>query len=281
MTPTPTRIRICLALALPLAVALHGSQDSDPQAVALLTAVAQRLDGIDHRGTLLIVQTSGADTLRTQRLQFWMHFPPAGDSLRVLTHVVRSSGRSGASQKFWHWLYSDGRERQWIYLSGVGKLREIARRRREPLALFDFDELTLSEADIAGMIHTLLPGATDTDAGTTVSPARGILDGLLQIRSVPRKGYRRKGRLRRPATTLLWIDPARLLIRQAESYSTKGSLTKRIVVLRTMQAAGLSWAAELEVQDIRRGTITRITLSDLAVGQEPDLGLFRPRADDH
>ena len=262
---TSTCIHICLALAL--AVSLHGGDDSDPEAVALLTAVAHRLDGIDHRGTLLIVQISGTDTIRTQRLRFWMHFPPAGDSLRILTHVVRFAGQGEAGQKYWHWLYADGRERQWIYLSSAGKLREIARRRRQPMALFDFDELTLTDADIAGMIHKLVPGETGTP------------EELLQIRSVPRKGYRRRGRLRRPATTVLWIDPARQLIKRAETYSAKGSLTKRIVVLRTVEMAGLSWALELEVQHIHRGTFTRITLSELNVRQEPDLGLFWPRAD--
>ena len=278
---TLTHIHICLALALPLAGLLDGGQDSDPQAVALLTAVAHRLDGIDHRGTLLIVQISGADTIRTQRLRFWMHFPPAGDSLRVLTHVVRFPGRNRAGQKYWHWLYSDGRERQWIHLSEAGRLREIARRRWEPLALFDFDELTLTAADIAGMTHTLIPGAKGTTTGTITSPATGTLGELLQIRSVPRKGYRRKGRLRRPATRMLWIDPARLLIRRAETYSTKGNLTKRIVVLRSIEVAGHSWAAELEVQDVRRGTLVRITLTALAVGPEPDLGLFRPGTQDN
>ncbi|MCH8328222.1 MAG: outer membrane lipoprotein-sorting protein [Candidatus Marinimicrobia bacterium] len=251
-------------LSAPLLVAvslLVAGAAPDSSAVEMLTRIARRVEGIDHSATLTIEKFSRGKLTATQRMDFFVRYP-AADSVIMQTAIELLPGSRGAGQKFWLWQLTHDRKRQWLYSPGSDKLREITRRRVGGMALFDLDDLALTEADIVGMEHAM--GAPDPGSG------------WIEIRSSAIGKPRRKIKGKRVAETRLWIDPEHNLVRKSQSFSTKGNLIQTVEVEATEMAGGILWATEVKITLARKQELTRITMTNLSVRPLTDDALFMP-----
>ena len=249
------------ALLLVAVSLLAAAPPSDSSAVEILTRIARRVEGVDHSATLTIEKYSRGKLTATQRLDFYIRYP-ATDSVTMQTAIQVLPGSRGAGQKFWLWQLTDKRRKQWLYSPGSDKLREIARRRVGGMALFNIDDLALTEADIVGMEHSV--GAPDP------------VSGWIEISSRATGKPKRKIAGKRVAQSRLWIDPAQNLVRKSQSFSAKGNLIQTIEVKATQMAGGIFWAMELEITLARKHEMTRITMTNLSVQKLTDDAIFMP-----
>jgi len=246
-----------------------GQTESEPEAVALLTAVSQRMVGVDQTSLITLTRTDRHDSVRVRQFQLWMHYPHSADSILKQTLVVILQPEKAAGQKYWSWAMSDGRVKRWIYLPGSGKLQEFSRRRDKRNQDFDLSELEVTPEQIDSHINQVVE--------------RQFLDGreVVLVKCVERAaGERRLRRIKwRPGYKLLWIDPGTLLIRQAEFYTPRGRLQKRFTVEETEIHQGRELATSIRIRGARKKTKTEITISDLSLEPITDRRLFQPAAD--
>jgi hypothetical protein len=243
---------------------------SDPEAVALLTAVSTRMHGIDQSSLITMTQTDRRDTVRTRQFRVWIHYAQPADSIQKQSCVHMIKPDISAGHKIWSWTMSRGQTRRWLYLPGSGKVREISRNRGSRSQDLDLSELELTRHQINSHTSTIVD--------------RPIQDGreLILIRSVEREDpdeSRSRRRERKPDYKLLWIDPLTLLIRQVEFYSSRDRLRKRYRVERTQVLQGLELAISIRVWDAKQKRETLIALSELSLDPITDRRIFQPSTD--
>ncbi|MCH7938272.1 MAG: outer membrane lipoprotein-sorting protein [Candidatus Marinimicrobia bacterium] len=261
--PTPRNyIQVLFLIAMGIGPFCYGQRSDHQQAEDLLLEVQGHLQGLDQSARITITQTNRRDSVRVRYLQYYLHYPPPGNSIVKQTLVVMLPPDKAAGQKYWSWQLTDGRQRQWIELAASGKVREIAHLSGVRKKIFDFSDLEITAEDIARHDHTI--------------QRRDTLDGreVTVIKSVMR--HTRLGR-RPPGYKLLWIDPAARLVLKAEFYNSKGRLLKRIVVEETeVGPNGNELPTLIRVQDLRKKTETVLALTDLRLGLALDSALFYP-----
>lgn len=262
--PTPLNyIQVLLLISFGIGPFCYAQGADDQRAEQLLLNVQGRLQGLDQSARVTITQTNRRDSVRVRYLQYYLHYPPPGDSILKQTLVVMLPPDKAAGQKYWSWQLTDGGRRQWILLAASGKLREISRRSGGRKQIFDFSEMEITAEDIARHAHTI--------------QRRDTLDSreLTVIKSVVERS--RLGQRRRPGYKLLWIDPQMRLVLKVEFYNSKDRLLKRIVVQETeVVSDGLELATVIRVQDLRKKTETVLTFVDLRLGLPLDSALFYP-----
>ena len=263
---------IPLLSATAVTTAASSISPSEVAAAELLTAVAERLYGVDQAATIIISQINRRDSIRTRYFKYWIHYPQDPDSIIKQTRVEMIAPDKAAGQKYWSLQSIDGSEEKWIYLPGSGKLRQISDRQRRRRELFDFSELELSPASIAA--HTSTVVESQTLDGREVVLIKSI------ERSTPRlRKHAKKRSRRRPGYKLLWIDPEHLIVVKAEFYNSKDKLTRRIKVTETVTLGNYQLAKAIETLDLKRKTRTMIEVRDLSLGEIGNPAIFEPKPD--
>ncbi len=263
------RSSVTITLGIILSAAFtFGQADIEPDAVSLLIAVSQRMNGIDQTYLVSLTQTGRNNSIRTQEFQFWIHYPEQADTILKQTLMLTTQPANDAGRKYWSWIMRDGRERTWICLPGTGSIREISDLRGILMQNFDIRELEIMPDEIDLYTHEILE--------------HPLLDGLetILIKSSEQDGSA-QGVLQRlqraPAYKLLWIDPETLLIRKAEFYSPRDQLLKCITVEKTETHQGIELATSILVWDESEKTETVISVSDLSLDPITDPDLFQPK----
>lgn len=262
------RFPVTITLGITLSAAFtFGQVDTERDAVSLLTAVSQRMDGIDQTYLVRLTQTGRNNSVRTQEFQLWVHYPEQADTILKQTLMLTTQPANDAGRKYWSWIMRDGRERTWICLPGSGRIREISDLRGIQTQNFDIRELEIMPDEIGLYTHEIL--------------GRPLLEGLetILIKSTEKNGSARRvlQRLQRtPGYKLLWIDPKTLLIRKAEFYTLQDQLLKRFTVEKTEIHQEMELATSVRVWDESEKTETVILVSDLHLDPITDPGLFQP-----
>ncbi|MFC1583414.1 outer membrane lipoprotein-sorting protein [Candidatus Neomarinimicrobiota bacterium] len=263
------QIQVSLPLLLMLLpCAVIAQPDSSPAADDLLRAVSQRLWGVDQVSTIIVTERDHSDSTRTRRFRLHVHYPQPADSILKQTCMEVVAPDKLTGQKYWLWVMSDQRERTWIYMPRIDKLREIQRRpgNRHRSQEIDLGELNITAEQIKSHTHQILDSPLLND------------HQVIQVKSIEKDaGPRRQER--HPDYKLLWIDPEALLVRQAEIYSGRDKLMKRYTVQATKSVGGYTVATGILIWDAQRKKETTITVDDLNLEPVHEPLLFQPTSD--
>lgn len=252
---------LLLVLVLSAQAIAHAETARDLLDRAKAANDAREPKDVSQRMRMVIVDSRGKERIReieSRSLEL------GGGEKKSL--IVFLSPRDVKGVGFLSFSHPDRDDDQWLYLPALKRVRRITTTGRTQS--FQGSDFTYQDLDLFDEI----PEWTEEDA-TSSLVGRETVDGsaCAVIALEPKKdvGY---GRI------VVWLDPAEAIFRRIELYDEDGAALVKTVALGDYRGVGaVPTAHRLEMATVRKGTRTRIELSDVRYDQGLDDDLFTER----
>jgi outer membrane lipoprotein-sorting protein len=169
---------------------------------------------------------------------------------------------------FLAWSYPDRNDDQWLYLPEFQRTRRISVNTRK----LSFQGSDFTYEDI--QLFNELPDWTETDATSKLLAEIDTVEGVpcAKIELIPQDKDLAYGKL------VVWLQRDAATFRQVELYDARdGNLLKRVRLGSLKTIDGVLTALDIEMTNVKKGTQTRMKLSEVAYNRGLEDDLFTER----